>query len=73
MKILICDDEVHYLETLCIHVQKHMNNRFIDYDITTATSPSEIVIPLSTTIILPVFQKSKQLTYVTTDGASTRW
>lgn len=43
VKILICDDEVQYLEALCIHVQEYMNNRFIDYDITTATSPSEIL------------------------------
>ena len=43
LKILICDDEIHYLETLCVHVQEYMNNRFIDYDIFTATSPSEIL------------------------------
>ena len=43
MKILICDDEIQYLETLCIHVQEYMNNRFIEYDIVTATSPNEVL------------------------------
>lgn len=43
LKILICDDEIQYLETLCIHVQEYMNNRFIEYDIVTATSPNEVL------------------------------
>lgn len=43
MKILICDDEVSYLETLRTHVQEYMDNRFIDYEIISTTSSEEIM------------------------------
>ena len=42
MKILICDDEVSYLNDLKIHVHEYMCNRFIKHDIITATSSSQI-------------------------------
>lgn len=41
MKILICDDEVQYLDDLRIHVQEYMNNRFIEYEITAVTDPRQ--------------------------------
>lgn len=43
MKILICDDEVQYLNSLCVHVQEYMNNRLIECNIVTATSPSQVL------------------------------
>lgn len=43
MKILICDDEIQYLESLLIHVKEYMNNRFIEYNIITATSPNQVL------------------------------
>lgn len=43
MKILICDDEVQYLDVLRIHVEEYMNNRFIDHEITTATNPAQVL------------------------------
>lgn len=43
MRILICDDEIQYLETLCVHVQEYMKNRFVEYDIVTAASPEEVL------------------------------
>lgn len=43
MNVLICDDEKQYMDILAKHVQEYMNNRFIDYSITTTTSPAEIL------------------------------
>lgn len=43
MKILICDDEPHYLDSLKVHVQEYMQNRFINCSITAVTSPAEIL------------------------------
>lgn len=43
MKILICDDELHYLTQLNTHVSEYMKNRFIDCDITATTDPQSIV------------------------------
>ena len=43
MKILICDDEIQYLNSLRIHVQEYMNNRLIECNIVTATSPGEVL------------------------------
>lgn len=37
MKILICDDEVQYLDILRIHVAAYMENRYIAHEITAAT------------------------------------
>lgn len=42
MKILICDDEIHYLNDLKIHVHEYMCNRFIEHEIVTATSASQL-------------------------------
>lgn len=43
MKILICDDEIKYLDILSAHVQEYMRNRYINCDITTTTNPTEIM------------------------------
>lgn len=43
MKILICDDEVQYLNNLSAHVQEYMKNRFIEPEITSITNPSQIL------------------------------
>lgn len=43
MNILICDDEPQYLEALAIHVREYMDNRFMDYTLTTASAPSEVL------------------------------
>ncbi len=42
MKILICDDEVQYVNELKAHVHEYMCNRFIAHEIVTATSASQI-------------------------------
>ena len=39
MKILICDDEDHYLNDLRSHVQTYMDNRHIPYTMTTTSDP----------------------------------
>lgn len=43
MKILICDDEIKYLDDLKIHVHEYMCNRFINHEIITATSARQII------------------------------
>lgn len=43
MRILICDDEKCYLETLRIHTEEYFSNRYIDYEIITAISPENIL------------------------------
>lgn len=43
MKILICDDEKLYLDTLRSHVQEYMDNRFIAHDIITAASADTVL------------------------------
>ena len=43
MKILICDDEAAFLNDLSLQIQEYMENRFIDYKIITASSPTEIL------------------------------
>ena len=43
MKILICDDEIQYVNTLQAHVQQYMDSRFINYEILAITSPKEIL------------------------------
>lgn len=43
MKILICDDEQRYLDTLKVHVLEYMKNRFIACDITATTDPLGIL------------------------------
>lgn len=40
MRILICDDEQTYLNTLRIHVEEYMMNHHILYTITALTDPS---------------------------------
>ena len=43
MKILICDDEIQYVNPLQAHVQQYMDSRFINYEILAITSPKEIL------------------------------
>lgn len=43
MKILICDDEKHYLDNLKQHVQEYMDQRGIESAIDAYTNPSEIM------------------------------
>ena len=42
MKILICDDEQTYLDTLRIHVEEYMQNRHILYSMTTLLDASQL-------------------------------
>lgn len=42
MKILICDDEQTYLDTLRIHVEEYMHNRHILYSMTALLDASEL-------------------------------
>ena len=39
MRILICDDELKYLNELQIHVEEYMKSHFIKYEIDSSTSP----------------------------------
>ena len=43
MKILICDDELQYLEQLKVHVREYMRNRFIGCSIYSVTDPSAVM------------------------------
>ena len=43
MKILICDDEIKYVDDLKIHIHEYMCNRFINHEIITATSAHQII------------------------------
>lgn len=43
MRILICDDEIKYINDLQTHVQEYMDNRGVNYEIDTATSPNTIL------------------------------
>lgn len=43
MRILICDDEVRYINDLQSYIEEYMNNRGIKYDIDTNTSPNTIL------------------------------
>ena len=42
MRILICDDEVRYINDLQGYIEEYMNNHGIDYIVDTTTSPNEI-------------------------------
>ena len=42
MRILICDDEVRYINDLQGYIEEYMKNQGIVYDIFTTTSPYEI-------------------------------
>ena len=42
MRILICDDEVRYINDLQGYIEEYMNTHGVDYVIDTTTSPSEI-------------------------------
>ena len=42
MRILICDDEVRYINDLQSHIEEYMNNHGIIYVIDTTTSPNDI-------------------------------
>ena len=42
MRILICDDEVRYINDLQGYIEEYMNNRGMSYQIDTTTSPNEI-------------------------------
>lgn len=41
MRILICDDELEYLNTLRIHIEEYMRNYHILYTITALTDPTK--------------------------------
>lgn len=43
MKILICDDEQQYIDSLKIHIEKFMQCRGVNYEIHTANTPKDIV------------------------------
>lgn len=43
MRILICDDELQYLEQLKDHVREYMRNRFISCSIYSFTDPSTVM------------------------------
>lgn len=43
MKILICDDEQQYVESLRLHIEEFMKSRFIKYVIDTETNPDNIL------------------------------
>lgn len=43
MKILICDDEQHYVDKLKTHIEKFMQCRFVNYEIITTNNPQTIV------------------------------
>lgn len=43
MKILICDDEIKYINDLKVHVEEYMKNRFIDFSIDTAMNPNDVL------------------------------
>ncbi len=42
MKILICDDEVKYVNDLKVHVHEYMSNHFIKHEIVTASSAHQV-------------------------------
>ena len=42
MNILICDDETQYIESLKVHIEEYMKNRFIVCNIVTTACPEEI-------------------------------
>ena len=44
MKILICDDEQTYLNTLHIHVEEYMLNHHIPCTVTALTDPTKVAI-----------------------------
>ncbi len=43
MRILICDDEVQYVNELKVYVQEYMKNHFIQCSIDTSSSPKEVL------------------------------
>ena len=43
MRILLCDDELNFLNALHAHVQEYMNNHYVSCDITSTTNPVEII------------------------------
>ncbi len=43
MKILICDDEVKYLDELKIYVEKYMHNKLINFHIDATTNSNDII------------------------------
>lgn len=43
MRILICDDEVQYVNELNVHVQEYMKNHFIQCSIDISSSPKEVL------------------------------
>lgn len=43
MRILICDDELEYLNTLRIHIEEYMRNHHILYTITALTDPTKAI------------------------------
>ena len=43
MKILICDDEMHYAEDLQTQVSEYMKNCMINFRITLVADPQEIL------------------------------
>lgn len=43
MKILICDDEQQYVDKLKTHIEKFMQCRFVNYEISTTNNPQTVV------------------------------
>lgn len=43
MKILICDDEIEYVEMLRTYISEYMKKRLIEFNITLATKPETIL------------------------------
>ena len=43
MRILICDDEQTYLDTLCVHIEEYMKVHHILHSITAITDPARIM------------------------------
>lgn len=43
MRILICDDEIKYINDLQIHIQEYMKNHYIKCEIDTYSSPKELL------------------------------
>ncbi len=43
MKILICDDEIKYLEDLKRHIEVYMKSHFLPYKLFSTTSPMDVI------------------------------
>ena len=43
MKILICDDQIEFIDKTKCHVEEYMKSRFINYEIDIETNPQRVV------------------------------